>query len=522
MADPTKFVNDWFMSSAPQPHWLFDLVTYVGVITNSLSVAYFLYWVTGLVVFGYATAILARKWTPAYPAVATLSVTTIIALVPWNAVGTGSTMIAQALPTVLAGHLVYLSIALLIAERYRALPFVAGAVALVHVQQGAVIAIMMAATAVLRLVVDRRLNWSLVLAAGAALAGTALGLVLRPVAANLSDFVTVCNTIIPYHCAASTWGLRGLIAFVGVIGLSFLTFFLVNKEQRPNWFGSLALAAFGLLAGMAVDYFRVPLLGDLAQAINVYRLGVVIIPFTVWGIVTPAIRAIRGGGTLLLSSAAGFLLGAYFLFDGWPIGNRFLRGAVLLIVIAIPLVVMWLNAQRRNAGRSWWPVSATAATFMISALIAGSIVIRPLNIEYLPVVGLKEWGSAVAEVVPVGGIMLAPPGSHSIRQITGRAVIADCKNVPYGGDSWSEWRARMADLGGLQQCLDPRVKTFRGFSAVTLDRIADKYDAQYMVLSRSHLADVSDGLRDSGWEVLLTSPEDGTVDAVVLEKIVTD
>jgi hypothetical protein len=273
---------------------------------------------------------------------------------------------------------------------------------------------------------------------------------------------------------------------------------------------------------MTVDFFRIPLLGDLAQAVNVYRLGVVIIPFTIWGILTPAIRAIRGEGALLLSGAGGLLLGAYFLFDGWPIGNRFVRGAVLAIAIAIPLLVLWLDAKGRRLGRSWWPVSATAATFAIAAMIAGSIVIRPLNIEYLPVAGLKEWGSEVAELVPVGGIMLAPPGSHSIRQITGRAVIADCKNVPYGGDSWSEWRARMADLGGLQQCLDPRVKTFRGFSAVTLDRVADKYDARYMVLSRSHLADVSDGLREYGWEVLLTSPQDGTVDAVVLEKTVTD
>ncbi len=518
MADPTKFVNDWFMNSAPQPHWLFDVVTYIGVITNSLSVAYFIYWVVGLVVFGYATVILARRWTPEYTAAATLSVTVIIALVPWNAVGTGSSMIAQALPTVLAGHLVYLSIALLLTERYRALPFVAGAVALVHVQQGAVIGIMMAATAVLRFITDKRVNWSLVLATGAAAAGTALGLSLRPVAANLSDFVTVCNTIIPYHCAAQTWGIRGLVAFAGIIGLSFLTFFLVDKSNRANWIGSLALAAFGLLAGMTVNALSVPILGELAQAVNVYRLGVVVLPFAVWGIVTPAIRAIRGDSSLMIVGAGAALVGAYFLLDGWPIGNRFIRGTVLAVVIAIPLVVMWLKSARKNSGPLWWPVSATAATFAIAAVIAGSIVIRPLNIDYVPVSGLKEWGSQVAEVIPVGGIMLAPPGSHPIRQVTGRAVIADCKNVPYGGDSWNEWRARIADLGGYKQCLDPRLETFSKFSAVTLDRLADKYGADYIVLSKSHLARVSDGLTEYGWKVVVEAPNDGTVNAVVLTK----
>jgi len=389
MADPTKFVNDWFMNSAPQPHWLFDLVTYVGVVTNSLSISYFLYWLTGLIVFGYATVILARRWTPQYPMAATLSVTVIIALLPWNVVGTGSTMIAQALPTVLAGHLVYLGLALLLTERYRALPFVAGAVALVHVQQGAVIAIMMAATAVLRLVVDRRLNWSLLLATAAAVAGTALGLVIRPVAANLSDFVVVCNTIIPYHCAAQTWGIRGLLAFAGIIGLSFLTFLLVKKGNRSNWLGSLGLAAFGLLAGMTANALSVPVFGELAQAVNVYRLGVVIVPFAVWGIVTPAIRAIRGDASLAIVGAGGALLAAYFLLDGWSIGNRFLRGAVLLIVVAIPLIVMWLKANRKQSGPPWWAVSATAASFAVAAAIAGSFVIRPLNIEYVPVAGLK-------------------------------------------------------------------------------------------------------------------------------------
>ena len=518
MADPTKFVNDWFMNSAPQPHWLFDLVTYVGVVTNSLSVAYFLYWVTGLIVFGYATAILARRWTPQYPMAATLSVTVIIALLPWNVVGTGSTMIAQALPTVLAGHLVYLGLALLMTERYRALPFVSGAVALVHVQQGAVIAIMMAATAVLRLVVDRRLNWSLLLATAAAVAGTALGLVLRPVAANLSDFVVVCNTIIPYHCAAQTWGIRGLLAFAGIIGLSFLTFLLLERGNRSNWLGTLGLAAFGLLAGMTANALSFPIFGELAQAVNVYRLGVVIVPFAVWGIVTPAIRAVRGDASLAIVGAGGALLAAYFLLDGWSIGNRFLRGAVLIIVVAIPLAVMWLKATRKPSGPSWWPISATAATFAIAAAIAGSFVIRPLNIEYVPVAGLKEWGSQVAEVVPVGSIMLAPPGSHPIRQVTGRATIVDCKNVPYGGDAWTEWRARIADLGGYKQCLDPRLGTFTEFSAVTLDRISEKYGAKYMMLSKSHFADVVVELVRNGWKVVLYPPKDGSVNAVLLVK----
>jgi len=516
MADPTKFVNDWFMNSAPQPHWLFDLVTYVGVVTNSLSISYFLYWLTGLIVFGYATAILARRWTPQYPMAATLSVTVIIALLPWNVVGTGSTMIAQALPTVLAGHLVYLGLALLLTERYRALPFVAGAVALVHVQQGAVIAIMMAATAVLRLVVDRRLNWSLLLATAAAVAGTALGLVLRPVAANLSDFVVVCNTIIPYHCAAQTWGIRGLLAFAGIIGLSFLTFLLLEKGNRSNWLGSLGLAAFGLLAGMTANALSVPVFGELAQAVNVYRLGVVIVPFAVWGIVTPAIRAIRGDASLAIVGAGGALLAAYFLLDGWSIGNRFLRGAVLLIVVAIPLIVMWLKANRKQSGPPWWAVSATAASFAVAAAIAGSFVIRPLNIEYVPVAGLKEWGSQVAEVVPVGSIMLAPPGSHPIRQVTGRATIVDCKNVPYGGDAWTEWRARIADLGGYKQCLDPRLETFSSFSAVTLDSVADKYGASFMVLSPKHYAEVADGLSHANWELILADPTSGTVEAVLL------
>src|SRR6185312_13815653 len=59
-ADPTKFVNDWFMNAAPQPHWFFDLITYWGQSAGLLSQFYFVYWIAGLVACGFATALIAK------------------------------------------------------------------------------------------------------------------------------------------------------------------------------------------------------------------------------------------------------------------------------------------------------------------------------------------------------------------------------------------------------------------------------------------------------------------------------
>lgn len=509
-SDPSKFVNDWFIESAPQPHWLFDVVTYIGATTGTISWLYFLYWCFGLVAFGFATLLLARQWVPTYSFVAALSVTLIISQTPWNVVGSGSIMIAQALPTVLAGQIMYLTLALLLTGRRKLVPWFAALIGVVHVQQGAVIGIILLVSLSVEWFATKKLDWKLVFGSVAAFLATGFGLWLRPVAANLNDFVEVCETIIPYHCAAHTWGFQGIVAFTGLIGLALVTWFYMSRGNRRIWVTSVGLAAGGLLLGMYLDAHQVIKLGELAQSVNVYRLGVLVIPFTAWGVLVPILRAEWSKKFLLLFSLWVISLSSYFLLGGWSFGSRKVGAliAVLIAVLAIISAIVSKNSPANNSRRDTSLLVGTIITglsFIVAAAIAGSIIIRPLTIEFMPDRSFAQWGQQVEHIVPSGDIILAPPLSHTIRLATGRGVIADCKTVPYGGNAWAEWKERIHDLGGIKQCTQPTLANFSTFSAEKLNTLAEKYGADFMVLDPEHFESQRTALRQLGWVLKLDS-----------------
>lgn len=507
-SDPTKYVNDWFINASPQPHWFFDLITFVGAETNSISWLYFAYWCCGLIAFGFATMLIATKWAPAQPFIAALAMTAIISQTPWNVVGSGSTMIAQALPTVLAGQLMYLTLALLLTGKWKLVPLFSLLIGIVHVQQGAVIGIILIATFAVIFFASRRLEWRLLLGSALAMSATVFGLMLRPIAANLRDFVEVCETIIPYHCAAHTWGTNGLIAFSGLILLAALTIVYTSGANKIVWLTSVGLSSFGLFIGMALDAFQVPVLGELAQSVNVYRLGVVIIPFAVWGMLIPILTARWSKKYLFIAILWLVGLGSYFLLDGWSVGGNKAKAAIIAIILAVSALVAWLSKKNlgdstrvekvRSAG-----VFVTGLSFLFASALAGSIIVRPLNIEFLPNKALQSWGSEVEQIVPSGEVILAPPLASALRLSTSRAVIADCKTVPYGGDAWQEWKKRIERLGGVDQCINPLLSNFSDFNATQLSDIAAEYGAHYMILDPQHFADYKTELTQQGWEVKL-------------------
>jgi hypothetical protein len=511
-ADPSKFVNDWFLDSAPQPHWLFDVVTYIGAATGSISWLYFIYWCCGLIAFGFATVLLAKKWAPGQVVFASLALTAIISQTPWYVVGSGSTMISQALPTVLAGQIMYLTLALLITDNRRLVPWFAALIGLVHVQQGAVIGIILLASWGVDWLVRKKLDWRLLAGSIGAIAATIFGLALRPVAANLSDFIDVCETIIPYHCAAHTWGIQGLLAFSGLIALGLLTICLMTRLNRHLWLTSVGLAGVGLWLGMLVDALQVPVLGQLAQATNIYRLGALIIPFAAWGILLPVLIAKWSRSFIVVVVLWSISLGLYFLLPEWPTGGRKASIAIISVIAASAICIAWIRhryptikkliSRSRHLG-----LALTGSAFIIAAAIAGSIIVRPLTIQFIPNDALTSWGKQVEGIVPSGQIILTPPLATSVRIATGRAIIVDCKTVPYGGVAWKQWKERINALGGSEQCTHPYLSTFDLFTAVDLDRVAKKYGANFMVLDPSHFQKIESELSGLGWNLELPSPE---------------
>ncbi len=500
-ADSSRYAGDWFMEAAPQPHWFFDTLTYVGSATGTLSLVYFLFWCFGLGAFALGVTFLSRKWTPQAPWMFSIATATVAALSPWAIVGTGSAMIPMAIPAVVSANLVLLFIASAITGREKWMLAAGLMTAVVHVQQGAVVAVMLGALGVVQLLKTRAFPKATALTLLATAAIVVAGLMARPVASNRADFIEICNNVIAYHCAAQYWSPGTVIISLAVIALALSTVLYLPRQDRLVWSAVVGLPVVGLLLGLTANVLMMPVFGELAQGLNVYRLGAQVMPFAVMAMLLPLFKL--GKANLVAAGAILFLAWVYLLDDGWQIRQP----------LAVVFIGLFLLIGLAAVGvRSYRPQFAVLATrigaagiillFLINALSSGMITPRGVNATFIPDDDIREWGEAVEKVVPAGESLLASPLATYVRGTTYRGVIADCKNVPYGGEPWAEWQERINDLGGTAQCNPPEANYFNALSAREIDRAADKYGVTYLVVEEGQAARLPD-LRKLGWSTVL-------------------
>ncbi|WP_442575064.1 DUF6798 domain-containing protein [Microbacterium sp. F51-2R] len=506
-ASPGAFANDWFMEVAPQPHWFFDVLTFLGESLGILSLVYALFWACGLIAFGAATAILARKFVARAAWPAALGVTVLTGISPWAIGGTGSLVIAQALPAVLSGSLIYLLLAGMLAERRILIVILAPVIAVVHVQQGSIALVLMLSMLVVEGVRNRKVDWLVALAMGLTAAFVAFGLLIRPVASNLQDFVRICDEIIPYHCAAHLWSPFELVSTVGLVGLAVLSVFIVPKPSRWIWYATVGLATLGYAGGFFADALRIPLLGTLAQGVNVYRLGAVLLPFAIWGALVPLLTRLRGWRHWLLVGVWGVSWIAFLTAPGF---STVRTHRLVLMGLALLIPVLWFMWHTRRGelevsvgGRKIYAASGVAAVVASILVIsvtaaAGAIHVRVPDFSFVASAELRQWGSEVRNAVPEGEIIVAPPRFEWVKLVSQRAVIADCKDVPYGGTAWDEWQTRLDDLGGFEQCVAPGPLLYDTLSATQLVKIADKYESDSIIVNPA-LPQLIDDLESLGW-----------------------
>lgn len=498
-AHPGSFANDWFMEVAPQPHWFFDVLTFTGESLGILSFVYAAFWAIGLLAFGAATAILAYRFFPAAAWPTAIGVTVIAAITPWSIGGTGSGMIAQALPAVLSANLIYLLLAAMLTERRLLVVILAPIIAVVHVQQGSIALVVLAAVLVVQTVRTRRIDWLLTGALALTGAVVAFGLAFRPVASNLQDFVRICDEVIPYHCAAHLWSRFELTSTVGLIILSALSGTLIPRSKRWIWFATVGLATLGYAGGFVSDALSIPVLGTLAQGVNVYRLGAVILPFAVWGALSPLLVKTTGRRTILLVGVWGIAWMAFLTAPGFPTAMR-TRMVLLGLALLIPLIWLLVTTRRgsRFGVRSSTAVLTAALLVLVVTAASGGLTLRSPNFDFIGDPNLRQWGEDVREVVPEGDVIVASPRFEWVKLITQRAVIADCKDVPYGGKAWDEWQERLEALGGYKQCVAPGPLLYDDLSPRELVEIADRFESDFIAVNPAHPETVR-GLEDFGW-----------------------
>jgi hypothetical protein len=508
-ANPDEFAGDWAVANAPQPHWLFDMVTWFGATIGHLGAVYLAYWLLGLAVFGVATTMLARRWAPAHPVVATVVVTVLGSITPWWLLGTGSPMLAIALPVVLAGFLIYLTVAALLTDRRRLAAVSAVATALVHVQQGGVVGVLLLAVVLLTVLRAREIDWLLLGAGALCLTIMLVTLSFRPVAGHLSDFAQVCTQLIPMHCEATVWTPGRLRGGFALLGLAMLTCVYVPVEQRIRWALLLVLPAFGLTCGVLADRWNVPVLGMLAQGLNIYRLAVVLLPFAIWGVLAPVFGRLvpwRRPVLLLLVLLLGYRAistpdyAAEYPLET-PAGGRWM----LLLVVGLGVACLAVTGTRLAARASL--LVRAGAVGIVAAVLASisandAVVLHRFEPRLFSGGDLVTWGEAVRKAVPPGSQLAAAPLATYVRAVTGRGVIADCKYGPYGGAPWREYVARIDALGGFAQCSSYNPNYFDDLPPQVVAATAKRYGADYLVVEATQ-QDRLPILRAHGWTVVL-------------------
>ncbi|WP_341393572.1 hypothetical protein [Arthrobacter sp. G119Y2] len=513
-ADPSRYAGDWFLEAAPQPHWFFDSLTYLGSSLGILGTVYVLFWCSGLAAFGLAVSFLSRKWAPNTPWLFGAATTVLASLSPWMVVGTGSSMLALAIPAVVSANLTLLFIAAALTGREKWMLAAAVLAAVVHVQQGAVVSVLLAALILVQALHRRTLPKAA--AAGLLLTAAIVlgGLAARPVAANTADFVDICNELIAYHCAAQLWGSSAVIFSVAIIGLALLTFLYEPFGGRTVWAAVVGLPMVGLFLGLMANVLSVPFFGELAQGLNVYRLGALVMPFAVMALLLPVFRLrTRNLPAVLLILV---LTWEYLLDGSWqpviPFSALF-AGAYLLLVL-IP-VVLRSRRPEITVQATRWCATALIVLFLGTAAGSGGLTLRGLQTGYIPDSDIREWGEAVEEVVPAGESLLAPPLAAYVRAATYRGVIADCKNIPYGGEPWVQWQERLGEMGGVDQCRQGDPRAYNSLSSEELDRISERYGVSYMVLEGGQAERLPE-LQRLGWSAVLNPVN--AIQNVVLRK----
>lgn len=498
-ADPGAFENDWFMEVAPQPHWFFDGLTFVGESLGILSLVYVLFWLAGIIAFSAAIALIAFRFFPTAAWPIALAVAAVSGVTPWMIAGTGSGMIAQALPAVLSANLVYLLIAGMLAERRVLVIVLAPLIAVVHVQQGSIALVLLASMIVVEGFRRRRMDWHLGMGLALTAAFVTVGLLLRPVASNLQDFVRICDQVIPYHCAAHLWTRVELVSATGLIVLTVLSAFMIPASRRWIWYATIGLATLGYAGGFLSDFLRIPFLGTLAQGVNVYRLGAVLVPFAIWGAFAPMLVRLRGWRLVVFGVAWGLGWIAYLTSPGFttPLAPR-----LVLLGLALLVPALWFTWATRRDGatpRRSGAVSLTAGLLVLVVTAAnGGLTVRQPVFEFIGSADLRQWGQEVRDVVPVGEVIVASPRFEWVKLVTRRAVIADCKDVPYGGAAWDEWQQRLEDLGGYTQCVAPGPLLFDQLPADRLVDVAEEYGSDFIIVNPEH-PDTLAALEDQGW-----------------------
>jgi hypothetical protein len=477
-ADPGAHANDWFARSVPQPHWLFDAVTWAGERLGALPWVYLAYWLAGLLAFGVAAVWLTERFLPGRPWLASL-LGPLVVLGPEKVLGSTTPLLGLAIPHMLGGCLAFMALSGLVTGRWRAAAGAGLLAGAVHVQHGANLAPVFLAAAALAAGASRRHRLLaagvgvILVAAAPAVAGW------RGLHASGNDWLQTCQRMIPYHCDATTWPLT-YVASGGVVLALALGLAVALRTHWRTLGPAVVLPGLGLAVAVVAEWAGLGELGRLAQRLNVHRLATFAVPFAAFGLLFLVARPVRPrrllwavvcGGTVLVWSTM-----TSSVFSGaWSRPDLFLDALGVGLALAL-----WVARSNSAAPADSRRRILVVALVVGLGLLLGSAQGKLGRLGYDRSNPAIDAALSVGEDLPEDAVIAAPPGIFWLRAVSRRAVVADCKAIPYGGKPWQEYQARIEALGG-RGC-KPRSAEFAHLTPAAVESLQPRYGVTHVLL----------------------------------------
>jgi len=454
LADPHALRGDWFTHSIPQPHWFFDYVTFAGERLGVLPSVYLAYWITSIVVFGVGAVWVAERFLPERPGAAAL-IGPLAVLAPQAILGSSGPLVWFAIPTMLGGCLAFLALSALLTGRFRIAVVAALLAGVVHVQHGANLAAVMMFAALMPKGWTRLQRAVLAGAALTLLTGAQGVAIWRHLQPNGPEWLQACRDVIPYHCYAPSWRVPYLVSG-GLVVLMAGAFIWFARDRLRTVLPAVALPVAALVVGVAAERFDWGVLGRLAQTYNVHRFVTLVVPFGALGLLilvdrlagpdrSPRRRVvlgILGGGFVWIWSSGTENPYSRHLIDR-PTVLAGLLSLAVAVWIARPAALTRLSGAARRP-----PVVVAVVAALLPGVIMGAAQGAFGRVGIDLSIGGVNAAVAIGRAVPETGVIAAPPEIYWLRLLSRRAVVADCKAGPYGGEAWHEYRRRLTALGG--------------------------------------------------------------------------
>ena len=463
-ADKNAFVGDWFNDKAPQPHVLFDVITYFGEKIHFLAGVYFLYYLASCYAFALGTALLAKLWLPRQFQYLQHVVNVLVVVGPVFLLGTFLTIHFQAVPNMAGGCIAYLGIACLLTKNDRIAVFAIVAASAVHLQHGIAIASVALLFVVFGLVNNRKL------VIGASLISLFISLTVAINRRLLSDSSEIAHAVAevasPGHFNVEIWSSYGIISGISVLGLAILNFTIRDSENhRVRKMVLFTIITCAPVIGIISDLNDIEPFQSLARSFFVYRFSMLLVPFACWFLVRQLVLACTGQPLFVAATLVIFAFSyhRYFMttFTNFP-----KLGSWWLILIICSAVVIVRCLPDRLVRKNQISVALFSGVFLLFLLMGFQKFENHWpQIDYLATDNEVILSRSMSTVLQPNDVLASDPSIPWIRILTRRAIVVDCKGVPYGGEPWNEYIRRLGVLGVS------RPDTCVGYKQLSLEQI---------------------------------------------------